>query len=275
MKTMLKSELLIEDMENILWFVFYKDKLLVRLKDNKVYIPSLKDLDILDMNGVNEEYIGMLDDNPCYFIELKEEETIKEDMLFAGLRELMDFIDHETFFLAGKALQLIIFNRNNKYCGKCGQVTVKRSNKNSRVCSDCGLVIYPKISPAVMIAITKGDKILLASNSKFRSNYYSVLAGFVDPGERLEDAIKREVMEEVGIEIKNVKYFGSQPWPFPDALMIAFIAEYDKGEVKVDDKELVEAKWFSIDNMPDIPGPISLSRKLIDWFIESRETVKN
>ena len=132
----------------------------------------------------------------------------------------------------------------------------------------CGLVNYPRLSPAVIVAVIKDHQILLATSPRFKAAFYSVLAGFVEPGETLEECVKREIREEVGLEVKNIRYFGSQPWPFPDSLMVGFTCEYAKGELTLDQNEILQAAWFEADKLPPIPGKISIARKLIDWFVE-------
>ena len=136
----------------------------------------------------------------------------------------------------------------------------------------CKLIKYPVIAPAIIVAVTKNDMILLARARRFRGDLYSVLAGFVEGGENLENCVKREIREEVGIEVKNIKYFGSQPWPFPNSLMVAFTAEYSKGEICIDQEELLDAGWYKTDKLPLIPEKPSIARDLIDWFIASQLT---
>jgi NAD+ diphosphatase len=134
-------------------------------------------------------------------------------------------------------------------------------------CTACGQLSYPRISPAVIVAILRDEKILLARANRFPSGFYSVLAGFVEPGETLEQCAKREVREETGIEVKNLRYFSSQPWPFPHSLMVAFTAEYAAGEIRIDPSEIADAGWYSADALPLIPDPITVARKLIDWYV--------
>ena len=128
---------------------------------------------------------------------------------------------------------------------------------------------FPRLAPAVIVAVTKGDKILLAHSSEWRGKLYSVLAGFVEPGETFEECVEREIMEEVGIKVKNIRYFGSRPWPFPHSLMVGFTAEYESGEITIDQVEITDAQWFTSDNLPLVPGKISIARQLIDWFVET------
>ena len=138
----------------------------------------------------------------------------------------------------------------------------------AKECCRCGHLVFPRISPAVIVLIERGDEVLLARAARFADGFYSVLAGFVEPGESLEEAVSREVEEESGITVKDIRYFGSQPWPFPDSLMIGFTARYAAGELRIDGKEILEGQWFSVDDLPRIPGKISIARRLIDWFIE-------
>lgn len=177
----------------------------------------------------------------------------------------------DIFRVAGRAHQIINWVRTHQYCGKCGGPIKNKVTELARECPNCGVNIYPRISPAVIIAIVKGDKILLARNKNFPNSFYSVLAGFVEPGETLEECVQREVKEEVGIEVKNIKYFGSQSWPFPDSLMIAFTAEYANGEIVVDNLELSHADWFSRYNLPaKIPDKKTIAGRLIEWFIQQQ-----
>jgi NAD+ diphosphatase len=141
--------------------------------------------------------------------------------------------------------------------------------ERAKRCPECGFISYPVICPAVITAIIKDRKILLAHNRSFKGNMYSLIAGFVEAGETLEECVKREIMEEVGLQVKNVKYLGSQPWPFPNSLMIGFTAEYESGEIAVDGVEISDAKWFDIDNLPELPSEISIARKIINWYIEN------
>ena len=163
------------------------------------------------------------------------------------------------------------WNQNHQYCGKCGGLTRNRANERAKFCPKCGWINYPRLSPAIIVAVRKDHQILLAHSQRFSGKFYSVLAGFVEPGETLEACVEREVREEVGITLKNISYFGSQPWPFPDSLMIAFTAEYAGGDIKIDTSEITDAGWFSVDSLPPIPSKISIARRLIDWFSENKQ----
>jgi NAD+ diphosphatase len=171
-------------------------------------------------------------------------------------------------WIAGRGNQFLHWHLTHRYCGKCGRETENKTDERAKICPRCQHINYPRLSPAVIVAIVKDDRILLARNRKYKGSFYSVLAGFVEPGESLEQCVRREIKEEVGITVKNVRYFGSQPWPFPDSLMIAFVSDYDAGEIAVDGSEIIEAAWFSKDELPHIPPKISIARQLIDWFAQ-------
>jgi NAD+ diphosphatase len=139
-------------------------------------------------------------------------------------------------------------------------------------CPACGLTAYPRLTPAVIVRVSRGDELLLAQGVRFPGAFYSVLAGFVEPGESLEDTIHREILEEVGVEVTDLRYFGSQPWPFPHSLMIGFTAEYAGGQLRPAPDELRDAGWFRWDALPLLPGRLSIARRLIDAFVEERQT---
>ena len=247
-------------------FLFQENNLLIKKLDEVFTLPTSSDL--LDMTMGNTFYIGSLDGLPCYAARFPKDQVIPYHMTFIGLRALNGQIDSTMLQAAFRAVQIISWDETHRFCGVCGQATLTKTDEHAKVCPRCGHTAYPRLSPAVIVAITKGDKLLLASNTNFTTNMYSVLAGFVEAGETIEECIKREVREEVGIEIKNIAYFGSQPWPFPNSLMIAFTAEHASGEIKIDENEIADARWFGAHELPNIPGPLSISRSLIEWFME-------
>jgi NAD+ diphosphatase len=144
----------------------------------------------------------------------------------------------------------------------------------AKECESCGRLEFPRLSPAIIVSVEKDDRLLLARSARFPGEFFSVLAGFVEPGESLEEAVRREVMEETGIRVKDISYFGSQPWPFPESLMIGFTARYESGEIEIDGEEIVEAGWYRASELPKIPGPVSIARKLIDAFVEKHSRKK-
>jgi NAD+ diphosphatase len=218
--------------------------------------------------------LGALDGRPCYAAELPDADQVARGFDLIGLRDTFGRLDEELIWIAGRANQLVDWSRNHQFCGQCGHPTEGKSEERAKICPACGLINYPRLSPAVIVAVVNGDRLLLASNKRFKSGFYSVLAGFVEPGETLEACVTREIKEEVGIRVNNIRYFGSQPWPFPNSLMVGFLADYAGGEINADPSEIVDAAWFSADNLPPIPPKITIARHLIDWFVDNHSATK-
>jgi NAD+ diphosphatase len=194
----------------------------------------------------------------------RADEAAVSGMRWAGLRSLFGVMPDELVSVASLGNQLLEWDRTHAHCGACATPTVRQASERARRCPSCGLSAYPRISPAMMCLVTHGDKILLARNVNFPAGRYSALAGFLEAGENIEDAVHREVREEVGIEVKALRYFASQSWPFPNSLMIAFTAEYAGGELKPNGHEIAEADWFEATNLPQLPPKVSIARALID-----------
>jgi NAD+ diphosphatase len=183
---------------------------------------------------------------------------------YAGLRSLFGVMSDDLVALAGRAVQLLDWDRHHKYCGVCATPTERDANERARRCPACKHTSYPRISPAMMCLVTRGRQILLARNVNFPAGRYSALAGFLEAGESVEDALHREVREEVGIEVGQPRYFASQSWPFPNSLMIAYTAEYAGGELTPNGHEIAEADWFDCAQLPQLPPRVSIARALID-----------
>jgi NAD+ diphosphatase len=249
------------------WFVFQRDRMLVTMNEDNASVPFLTETDGLGLQIVRRQYLGTLDGADCYSAEVPDSCEAPEGMVFQGLRQLFGHVEESLYRVAFRAVQIVDWDRTHQFCGRCGSRTSDRADIRAKECPDCGFIMFPRISPAIIVLVERGDKVLLARANRFPGKFYSVLAGFVEPGETLEEAVSREIKEEVGIEVKDVRYFGSQPWPFPDSLMIAFTASHAGGEIKIDEEEIVDAGWFEPDSFPDIPGKISISRQLIDSFV--------
>ena len=229
--------------------------------------------------GPSEHYLGAIAEDhpgrhaglPCFAIDLPDSAEAADGLTFQGLRNLFGLIDEELFAVAGRAFQVVQWDRTHRFCGRCGRATVHHERDRARQCPGCGLVSYPRVSPAVIVLVSRGDRFLLARNASFPGKRYSIIAGFVEAGETLETAVVREIREEVGIEVRNVAYFGSQPWPFPHSLMVGFTAEHASGEIAIDGEEIVDAGWYSPDpeQLPELPNRISISRRLIDSFLNA------
>jgi NAD+ diphosphatase len=251
--------------EPALWFAFRKAELLICPSETAHALPWCMDLTEHGLNAQRPQYLGLYGGKHCYAVELGEGCAVPEGWRFIGLRDAFGIFEGTLAVLSGRAYQILEWDLNHRYCGRCGTPTVVRADERSRACPACGRTSYPPVSPAVMVLITDGGRrVLLARKPAFPSGRYSALAGFVEPGEMLEDTIARETREEVGVEVKNIRYFGSQSWPFPHSLMIAFTAEYAGGEIRPDGVEIEEARWFDAAELPKLPPPISISRRLID-----------
>ena len=250
-----------------MWFAFRGQKMLVSMERSIPEIPLSETLEELGFSPLSEYYLGTSGKTHCFAVHLPKETELPPNMNFLGLRGLFGHLKDHFYTIAVRALGIINWDRTHRFCGQCGSSAEKHGDILARQCPSCGLTLFPRISPAVIVLVERNGKALLARAGRFPEELYSVLAGFVEPGETLEETVKREVKEETGIDVKNIRYFGSQPWPFPDSLMIGFTARYAGGEIKVDNEEILDAGWFSADRLPTIPGKISIARSLIDWFV--------
>jgi len=254
-------------MNNKLYFVFNNDELLAKIEDGHVLMPNGNDLKTLDITLDNLCFLTSKDNKDFLFGEVHTSFSKTCEFKFYKLRILISLMDNAFFNLAAKAFHLLKWSSTYKYCSKCGTLVKDKEDEIAKVCANCGFITYPRISPAIITAVIKDNKLLLAHNTNFPKDMYSVIAGFIEPGETFEDCVRREVFEEIGINVKNIRYFGSQPWPFPDSLMVAFTCEYDSGEVKVDGIEIDYASFYSVDEFPNLPLGGSIARRLIDWFV--------
>jgi NAD+ diphosphatase len=260
------------------WFVFRGDQLLVEMgplerpsDDPRVRarpawarLPLQKNHNWLGSDPLRTLYLGVLGSRQCWVAEVPKEAPAPAGMSWEGLRTLFTVLDDGHFALAGRALQLVDWDRTHQFCGRCGARTEPHAQERVRVCPACKLSAYPRVAPAVMALVRRENQILLARGPHFPPGMYSALAGFVEPGESLEQCIAREVAEEVGVEVANARYFASQSWPFPHSMMIAFVCEWVRGEIKPQETEIEEAKWFEVLQLPKLPSKISIARRLID-----------
>jgi NAD+ diphosphatase len=252
-----------------LWFAFSGDRLLVHAADDQASVVDYATLTQLGVAFDEGHYLGRLDDLDCYAVDVDTALELPSDVGVEGLRALYGRLPDELYAVAGRAVQILLWDQTHRFCGRCGQPTVNAPADRAKLCPRCGLLSFPRLSPAVIMLIQRGeDELLLARNRAFADGFYSVLAGFVEPGESLEEAVAREVREEVGLEIRDIRYFGSQPWPFPHQLMIGFTAHYASGQISLQADEIVEANWYSRrGELPRLPGKLSIARRLIDWFV--------
>jgi NAD+ diphosphatase len=246
----------------------------VIVRDNGVYVmPGTPPA--LFFSGEREEkcpaiqrvqYLGHRGSSPCYAAEISSEPAIAGCTFYPNVRELYGVLPDDELAIAALAVRIIDFDRTTRFCGQCGAPTRQSRQERAKCCDICGLVTYPRTSPAIIVLVRRDDRVLLARSPRFPPGMHSVLAGFVEPGENLEEAIHREVREETGIEVANLRYMGSEPWPFPGSLMIGFVAEYAGGEIAIDNNEIISAGWFDRDHLPALPSTMSISRALIDWW---------
>lgn len=248
---------------------FLGDRLVVRKRGTRAEIPSLAALSHLGLEPDNCLWLGAIGDLGYVAWELAKAPELSAGLELVGLRALFGSLEDAEFQLAGYALQLLRWVAENRHCGRCGSPMAMAMGDRALSCTACRSTLYPRISPAVIVAITSGGRILLARSSRFPGRrMFSVIAGYVEPGETLEDCVRREIREEVGLTVRRIRYFGSQAWPFSGSLMVGFTAEHAGGQIRVDGREILEADWFSPAALPEIPGKISIARQLIDWFVD-------
>jgi NAD+ diphosphatase len=246
-------------------FVWRDDKILARAGDPPA-LPRMADVLRLGLDGARH-YLGRLEGVDCIAIRVVPDVPAPEGWEWRGLRTLFLQLPDAWLALAGRAFQIVEWDRSHQFCGRCGAAARDKAGERAKECPACGHIVYPRVSPAMMVLVTRGQELLLARANRFPQAMYSALAGFVEPGESIEDCIHREVREEVGIEVEALQYVASQSWPFPHSLMIAYTAEYAGGELRPCDKEIADARWFPIDALPQLPNPVSISRALIDTTV--------
>ncbi len=247
------------------WFLFDGYKLFVLPPEEASQIPLLHAPADVGLDVMRQQFVGWLGDTACFSAEVHPIQTPATGS-FHSLRALYGKLDEQLFWIAGRAIQLVDWDRTHQFCGKCGQQPTTNDKEHVKVCPSCKHRTYPRLSPAVIVAVTKGDRILLGHNRHHPPQLYTVLAGFVEAGETFEETVAREIREEVGIEVKNIRYFGSQPWPFPNSIMIGFTAEWASGEFVFEDDDIETAEWFSAENMPVYPNPPSIANALIETW---------
>lgn len=249
------------------WFVFRGRELLVRVEGETLVVPLLREPGELGIEPLRLLELEEVEGVPTRAAEVAESFAPPAGMEFRGLRATYGLLGDRHFRMAGRAVQLVDWDRTHRFCGHCGTPTHTLAHEHARECPNCGLVAYPRLSPAIIVLVRRGRRVLLGRSHATPPGMYSTLAGFVEPGESLEEAVQREIGEEVGITVRGIRYFGSQPWPFPNSLMIGFTAEHAGGEIRVDEVEMEDAAWFDPEALPNLPPPISIARALIDAYL--------
>jgi NAD+ diphosphatase len=256
-------------MSRPIWLLVHPKGLVVRRGAGQAVLPTAEDVAVLGVDPATAHEVGRLQDGAKAMAAAVEGAVLDTPFEVVGLREVFSLLGEDVFVAAGAATQLVEWAATSRFCGRCAAPTVRSSEDRSMRCPACELSAYPRIAPAVIVLVRRGDDALLARGARFPRPFYSTLAGFVEIGETLEQAVAREIREEVGIEVKDLRYFGSQPWPFPHSLMVAFTASWAGGELRPDPAEIGDAQWFQSDALPLVPPPISIARRLIDaWLAE-------
>lgn len=257
--------------EGAFLFAFRGTDLLVRKPESagpQTYnIPRVDAVVGITEHIVRRQPLGWLGDRPCTSAELAPATPEPEGYTFISIRRLHGHVDQSIFDAAGTAFQIQYWDRTNQFCSECGKPLALAEGQRSKHCPHCDHHYFPKVTPAIIVLVEDGPKILMTRQPRFPPGMYGLVAGFVEPGESFETTVKRETLEETGIEVSNIEYFGSQPWPFPHQIMVGFFARRTGGSLVVDQKELEEAQWFDRDTLPKLPPPISIARKLIDAWL--------
>ncbi len=247
---------------------------LSRSTDGEDGLGRLTPADLLDL-GVNDgERIVPVDLTPPDGLDVRIHDLPADfepapGYEVVGLREVGRRWPEELFRLSGTALQKLEWIRTHRFCARCGHPTARRLDHQAMACTDCGQLHFPRVAPAVIVLVQRETEMLLGRSPRFAEGVYSTLAGFVEPGESLEETVHREIREEVGVEVANLRYFGSQPWPFPHSLMVGFVADWASGDIVVDGEEIEDARWFSPNRLPPrLPYGLSIARKLVDDFLQ-------
>lgn len=250
--------------------VFQRGKL---ISDPRSPQLCLLDEEVIQRGGWQvrrRHFMGYWEDQPCFALEIDELDEIDPSAYQAGsLYQLLGRVDEQVFALAGRAAQLLDWERDHRYCGRCGVAMLADTAERGMRCEPCGIINYPRIAPCIIVLVTRGEELLLARNANFPGPMYSTLAGFIEAGETAEETLVREVKEEVGVDVAGLRYFQSQSWPFPNQLMLGFFAEYKGGEIVPDQEEIVDAQWFHYRELPMIPPPSSVAGQLIRHYVQS------
>ncbi len=253
-----------------------EDACLVFVRDGKVCIgncgtPTIFATAFPDLPAGlqrNAQYLGHRGSVPVYAVEAGDL-PLPDGPAYSGVRDLAGLVPDEDLAVAALAVQITEYDRATRFCGRCGAAMEPARTERAKVCPACHRVTYPRLSPAIIVLVRKNDAVLMVRGVGAPPGRYSLVAGFVEPGETVEDAVRREVREEAGIAIKNIRYCASEPWPFPDSLMLGFVAEYDGGEPVPDGVEVESAGWFDPGHLPDLPPKLSMTRALIDDWAAS------
>lgn len=266
---MIEQNISISDDTQAIWLIFCGEQVLLADTPGQLIVCTWGELDFAHAYREQVVKIGDYQDLPCLLVDMGNENIHQPHLSQSGLRALLNESCDTLFGIVSRAWQVALFMRTHRFCGQCGSTMQQIDWEMAVQCSRCQHRCYPRISPCVIVAIRHNDKILLAQGKPQQArNMYSILAGFVESGETLEHAVHREVYEEVGVKIKNLRYVLSQPWPFPHALMMGYMADFDSGDINVDGKEILTADWFDVNDLPNTPSQVSIAGKLVKQLCE-------
>jgi len=252
--------------DNAWYFVVVGQEILC-VSENGSPRPILADeMRWLEIEKHSEIFLGRYQGRSCFAVVASG--RAQQGYALLGLRAWLGRVAAPVFYLAGRAQQLADWERDHRFCGRCGTNMENHSVDRAKQCPGCGLMNYPRLSPSIIVLIRKGEEMLLARNANWPKGMYSTLAGFVEPGESIEQTVHREVFEEVGLRLTNLRYLGSQSWPFPNSLMLGFHADYASGDIVCQEGEIADAQWFHYSKLPGVPPVTAISRWLIDDFID-------
>lgn len=254
-------------MKKFIGFIVQGEKILVYKNNNE--LPVDTDLESIAPHFLRRFELGIFNEISYFCAELDPKSLIPEIFRLLSLRNTLSLLNCDNYRIAVKAYSVILWDKNHQFCSRCGSRTIRKVQGFERTCTLCHLSFFPRISPSIIVLIKKEEHLLMVRSPNFLPGVYGLIAGFVEVGESIEEAVHREVKEEVGIKIKNLNYFGSQQWPFPDSLMIAFTADYCSGDITINPDEIEEAGWYKYDNLPGRPqSSISIASKLIEAFVK-------
>lgn len=245
------------------WFLFFDDLLLLTTGGT---LPKSEEPPVGANRVIDVRPLPSSEEQSCKYGRLKSK-GVPMGYQLMGLRAAYKLLPFEQYNMAGKARELLYWDASTHFCGVCGS-PLHFHTAISKCCSNCGKEVWPALTIAIIVAITRGDELLLVQSKKFRHDYMGLVAGFVETAETLEDCVQREVYEETHLRIRNIRYFGSQSWPYPNGLMAGFTAEYESGEICIQQSELRKGGWYKAENLPAVPEKLSMARKLIDDWLE-------
>jgi NAD+ diphosphatase len=259
-----------QDSTDDLHIVFQRGELISDMRARVPCMIAQRDFEASNWRARQRLFLGYWHDQACFAVEIEPTDDLNPMQYQRGsLYQILGRVEEQLFALAGRASQLLAWERDHKYCGRCGEPMNMDIEERAMRCGPCETIIYPRIAPCIIVLITRGEEMLLARNANFPRPMYSTLAGFIEAGESAEETLVREVHEEVRVQVKNIRYFQSQSWPFPSQLMLGYFAEYADGDIVCDPSEIADAQWFHYRDLPMIPPVSSISGQLIAHYINS------